>query len=304
MAKKIVLSILAVGLIGVLVAGAIIRTVDKTENVAEARGLGRGRSGSEGTEYVAGQGQGRGGNGQGGGYGRSAEGVERQYPNYETPPGDWEAHEGIVVEAPEAGGDLVVTTDGGQEIRVGTGPGYMEAQGFALEVGERVQVQGYWEDGELKAAHVTRLRDGQTITLRDQFGRPAWSGAGWRAMEQQAAVSGGGRGQGGQGQASQVGQAGVDEWLTLDGAVTSVDSYELIVQTADGQEIIVVGRPWIFAQEQGLVLGVGDPVQLIGFAIDGEFEIGQIDNLSTGDSVQIRDDSGRPLWAGRGRRGS
>lgn len=67
MAKKIVLSILAVGLIGVLVAGAIIRTVDKTENVAEARGLGRGRSGSEGTEYVAGQGQGRGGNGQGGG---------------------------------------------------------------------------------------------------------------------------------------------------------------------------------------------------------------------------------------------
>jgi len=43
MVRKVVLGTLLVGLIGVLVAGAIISTVDKTENVAEARGLGQGR---------------------------------------------------------------------------------------------------------------------------------------------------------------------------------------------------------------------------------------------------------------------
>jgi hypothetical protein len=45
MLKKVILSSLLVGLIGVLVAGAIIRTVDKTGNVAEAQGRGHGRSG-------------------------------------------------------------------------------------------------------------------------------------------------------------------------------------------------------------------------------------------------------------------
>ena len=50
MFKRIVLGTLLIGLIGVLVAGAIIRTVDKTENVAEARGLGQGRGESEAGE--------------------------------------------------------------------------------------------------------------------------------------------------------------------------------------------------------------------------------------------------------------
>ena len=38
MLKKIVLGTLLVGLIGVLVAGGLIRTIDKTAQVAEARG--------------------------------------------------------------------------------------------------------------------------------------------------------------------------------------------------------------------------------------------------------------------------
>ena len=66
MAKRIIRGVLLVGLIGILVAGAIIRTVDKTENVAEARGQGRGRSEVETVQYVADT-QGRGG----GGYGRN-----------------------------------------------------------------------------------------------------------------------------------------------------------------------------------------------------------------------------------------
>ena len=44
MLKKIVLGTLFISLIGVLVAGAVVRTMDKTALVAEAQGYGRGRA--------------------------------------------------------------------------------------------------------------------------------------------------------------------------------------------------------------------------------------------------------------------
>ena len=71
MIKKIVLGTLLVGLIGFLVAGAIIRTVDKTENVAEAQGQGYGRDVGEARGYgTEPQGQGFGA-GRRGGYGEA-----------------------------------------------------------------------------------------------------------------------------------------------------------------------------------------------------------------------------------------
>ncbi len=306
MLKKIVLGTLLVGLIGILVVGGAIRTMDKTGNVAEARGLGEGHGSGSSDEHergegALGEGQGRGqgsnSRGQGGGLGQGAGDTGRLYPNYENVPEDWATYEGTVVESPTDGGELVIETDGGQEITVGTGPGYMEAQGFALQAPERVQVQGYWEDGELKAAQVTRMRDGQTIALRDQTGRPAWAGSGKRASEQEANQ------RGTQGQGAGTGQAEVSEWLSVSGTVASVDSASLVVQTADGSQITVEGRPWWFTQEQGFWAEVGDEVTLVGFSENGEFEVGQISNDGKSTVVQIREESGRPLWAGGGRRG-
>jgi len=313
MIKRVALGTLLVALIGVLVAGAIIRTIDKTENVAEARGEGRGRSSSE----VVGSsderlGQSRGSQGQGGGYGRSAAATVGTGSAYAVPSEEWTVYEGTVVKAPGAGVDLVIATDDGEEIEIGTGPSYMEAQGFALQVGERLQVQGYWEEGsEFKAAQITRLQDGATIALRDQLGRPAWAGNGRAATDGQpgqAAVSSASDAPGG---GSGTGQAQVDEWVTLEGTVVSMDSDELVVQANDGQEILVDGRPWQFTQEQGFSVQVGDQVTLIGFYEDVDpstgsghsFEVGQISNASNGQAVVIREDSGRPLWAGGGRRG-
>jgi hypothetical protein len=307
MLKKTVLGILLVGLITILVAGGIIRTMDKTGNVAEARGLGEGHEYGSSEEHERGkgaQGQGEGlgqnnnGYRQGNGQGQGAGNAERLYPNYENPPAEWATYDGTVVESPTDGGELVIETRDGQEIIVGTGPGYMEAQGFVLQAGEQVRVQGYWEDNELKSAQVTRLRDGQTITLRDQVGRPAWAGSGKRANEQQAATP-----QGSQGQGEGIGQAEVSEWLKMPGVVAYVDNASLVVQVADGSEIVIEGRPWWFAQEQDFGAQVGDEVTLIGFYESGEFEVGQINNNTTLQTVQIREESGRPLWAGRGRRG-
>ena len=198
MIRKTVLGTLLVGLIGVLVAGAIISTVDRTENVAEARGLGRGGGAGEQIGYAAQQtdwntaaatqSNGRGGRVQGNGA------LERQYPNYEDAAEDWVVYEGAVMQAPAAGVDLVIKTGNGEEVVIGTGPGYLEDQGLTLEAGEPVQVQGYWEDGEFKAAQVTRLQDGQTVTLRDEAGRPAWAGGNGQASERPATTALGTRG--------------------------------------------------------------------------------------------------------------
>lgn len=328
MVKKIVWGTLLIGLIGILVAGAVIRTVDKTENVTEARGQGQGQG--RGEVDFAGNSVEAEGRGYGGGRWaqtqdtspgalaepQAAGSAERQYPNYEDAPGDWTVIEGTVVQGLEGGGDLVVKTASGEEVTVGTGPGYMEAQGFVLQAGEEVQVQGYWEDDELRAAQVTRLRDGQTIALRDELGRPAWAGGGQRAVEQ-AATQSQGRGQGGFGQGGYAaegrtdapgdgtgtGQAQVDAWLQIQGTVISMDGNTLVVQTADGTQVVIENRPWVFAQEQGFQVQVGNEVTLTGFYENDDFEVGQLVNASTGQTVSIREEGGRPLWAGRGRRG-
>ena len=304
MLKKIVLGTLFISLIGVLVAGAVVRTMDKTALVAEAQGYGRGRgNGEAGTYVTGGSGQGRGGYGQGSARGGVA---ERQYSNYQAPPEEWFVYEGTVAQAPEDGVDLVIATSDGQELTVGIGPMYMASQGFTLQAGESVQVRGYWEDGEFKAAQVTRLEGGQTITLRDELGRPAWAGAGRNARGGY-----GGQGRGDVPAINSTGQANVEEWLTLQGTVVSVDADTLVMQTDSGEQVSVQNRAWWFAQEQGFSAQVGDQVTLVGFYESDDpstssrhlFEVSRVDDATNGRTVLMRDENGRPLWAGRGRRG-
>ena len=98
-----------------------------------------------------------------------------------------------------------------------------------------------------------------------------------------------------------VAQAGdVAEWVTMSGTVTDVTGEEIIVETADGQTVAVGGRPWAYAQEQQFGVQVGDRLRLHGFYEGEELEVGRIENQRSGASVQMRDENGRPMWAGRG----
>ncbi len=90
---------------------------------------------------------------------------------------EWQSISGTVIETVE----LVIETAGGERMQIGLGPShYREAQGFVLKVGDQVNVSGYWEDGEFKAAQVENVSSGQIITLRDTSARPMWSGQGQR----------------------------------------------------------------------------------------------------------------------------
>jgi len=147
------------------------------------------------------------------------------------------------------------------------------AEAGATLTGDRGQYSGRWAQGE------------QAVTDGGQGGR--------------------GRG-GGQGttEATPAPQADVTaaEWLTVQGKVVSLADDRIEIKTAAGEVIPLEGRPLSFAQEQGFSLKVGDAVELAGFDEDGEFKIGQVTVLG-GASITLRDASGRPGWAGRGRQG-
>jgi hypothetical protein len=323
MLKKVILGTLFVGLIAFLVVGAINRTQDKTGDSVEAAGLGRGQSrtanqvevSQPGADYQLTGGQGNRGS-------RSTADYERQYPNYQEPIEEWYTYSGTVAQVPAAGVDLVLETAEG-ELVIGTGPSALTEQGIEVQEGDELEVVGYWEDDEFKAAEITLLATGQTVVLRDEWGRPAWSGSERTGRGAQVElVQTGGRGsaarvvegqtedRGGYGRngndsemAPGTGQAEVNEWITLQGVVTSIDESAMIIQLISGEMVTVENRPWWFALEQGFSAEVGDEIIVFGFFEDENFEAGQLTNITTNLVVDIRQESGRPLWAGGSRSG-
>jgi hypothetical protein len=106
---------------------------------------------------------------------------------------------------------------------------------------------------------------------------------------------------GNQGSAEAVGEASVTEWQTVSGSVSSVDASHLEIVLNDGSSVEVGGRAWQLAAAQNFTANAGDIVTLHGFDENGVFQVSQIDNQSNGQTVRLRDTTGRPMWAGRGR---
>ena len=86
------------------------------------------------------------------------------------------------------------------------------------------------------------------------------------------------------------------EWETLTGEVTVVDG-DITVQTAEGDVLVGLGQA---SYREGFALEVGDEVSVTGFHEDGEFKAGTVENLTTGETLVLRDETGCPMWAGRG----
>jgi hypothetical protein len=106
---------------------------------------------------------------------------------------------------------------------------------------------------------------------------------------------------GNEGSVEAVGEANVTEWQTVIGTVSSVDASHVEIALSDGSSVEVGGRAWQLAAAQNFTANAGDSFTLHGFDENGVFQIGQIDNQSNGQTVRLRDTTGRPLWAGRSR---
>lgn len=138
-------------------------------------------------------------------------------------------------------------------------------------------------------------------------------GAVIRTMDR-TSTYGGGLGQGrGRVSEANAGNSDAPHWgqqtqaqtlTTVTGTVASVNENTLTVKLADGSTIVIENRPWWFAQQNKFTVQVGEQVKLTGFWYNGTFEASQIENVTTGKTVQLRDEYGRPGWSGgRGRRG-
>jgi len=184
--KKIVLGALLVGLIGVLIAGGVVRTNAKAGEGAANEYGGRGRS-AEARATAADDGGQYGGRwaqgeqavtdgGQGGG--RSTTEAEPA-SQADVTAEDWLTVQGKVVSVAD---DLVeIQTAAGEVIPFEGRPlSFAQEKGFGLQVGDAVKLAGFDEDGEFKIGQVTSLGSSASITLRDASGRPGWAGRGQR----------------------------------------------------------------------------------------------------------------------------
>jgi len=135
------------------------------------------------------------------------------------------------------------------------------------------------------------------------------TGTGYGATGQRGMQGGGfNGGRGGQGIHRNSGMQGpfnpagttdhADEWQTLEGKVTAVD-IDMTMETADGTVLVGLGQSW-YREQAGFTLLVGDEVVVTGFYEDGEFKAGTIENQTTGKTLVLRDETGRPIWAGQG----
>jgi hypothetical protein len=145
MVKKLVLGGLLVVLVGILVVGAINRTLDKTSGGHEAQGQGRGSASGNG--------------------------------NGEPITAEWQRFEGIVRSVDDAAATIELA-DHTAVLVEGRAWAYAQEQTFLTQTGDQVSVTGFYEDGEFKPCTLENITQNRTIVLRDEFGKPMWSGRG------------------------------------------------------------------------------------------------------------------------------
>lgn len=181
MIKKILMGIAITALIGAVAVGAyqLLRTDPALAYRGGNGGLEYGvRSATSGNQ-VAEPGVGnRGANRQGvGSQGEPlSETGKLGLPNPQADVEEWVVVEGTIT-AVELNAVTIETTEG-ESLLAQLGPNsFWSAQEMTLEVGDHVQITGFVEDGEtFTAGSITNLDTGEMLTLRDEDGRPLWSG--------------------------------------------------------------------------------------------------------------------------------
>ena len=138
------------------------------------------------------------------------------------------------------------------------------------------------------------------------YGRGSKQAGGRYAQEQAAGMRNGGSGsagRGGQGNAPQLNpQADPVEALTVEGTVTALGD-DVTLELNDGSEMDLCMGPVSYRDEVGFDPQVGDELTVTGFYEDDEFKVISVLD-ETGTPLTFRDEYGRPMWAGRGRRAS
>jgi hypothetical protein len=211
MIKKIFLGALFLGLAGVLIFGAVNRTIAKSTETPLAKGEGGGRQleGSIDTDHQGGHGQfesnaaggahethdheddcsgilseshepvselgGSWGGQRRGGGGVSSGGSIAGHSEVET--ASWITVEGSVVSA-DAEALVVSTADGETVVIEGRAWRFAQELGYTARINAPITVVGFYEDGEFKVVQISGNAGEVPMQLRELGGRPMWAGGG------------------------------------------------------------------------------------------------------------------------------
>jgi mono/diheme cytochrome c family protein len=92
--------------------------------------------------------------------------------------------------------------------------------------------------------------------------------------------------------------------ILLQGQVLAITENMLSLRLTDGSVVeAMLGPPW-FWSEKGILLNVGDEIELEGFESPDHMELNWLINHSTGESIQLRSAEGLPVWSGGGNESS
>jgi hypothetical protein len=89
-------------------------------------------------------------------------------------------------------------------------------------------------------------------------------------------------------------------WQTLQGVVTQIDAAAITISVQNNELVVFEGQPLAFAIGQGFTAALGDTITVEGYEENGEFKIGRMTNLTSGQHIQLRDVDGNPAWRGQG----
>ncbi len=191
------------------------------------------------------------------------------------------------------------------------GTGYLLVRPAAAETlgalgqrgdGSGLQQGGPWTEGRGAAGYGNRAAENcvNGCTGSGATGPRGMQGGGFnQERTEQGLRSNGQQAQGMRGPFNPVGTTDhADEWQTLEGKVTGVDT-DMTMKTADGTVVVGLGQSW-YREQAGFTLKMEDEVVVTGFYEDGEFKAGTIENQTTGETLVLRDETGRPMWAGQG----
>ncbi|CAG1015462.1 hypothetical protein ANRL4_05503 [Anaerolineae bacterium] len=208
----------------------------------------------------------------------------------------WQAT-GTITKLDDFGFDLLTET-GSVYVELGP-PTYWKAQNIVLAVGDTVTVNGFF-NGQQTHARLVTIGSVQ-LTLRTESGQPMWSGGAENVKSDGGAQGGGSTGSGTPQPQIQVAP---EDWITLKGVLASVVNGNVTLNTTDNNTVMLqMGQPQ-FWQSQGVTLAAGDTVEVLGFWSNGQFMVGDILKVETGEHIILRDPNGRQLWGGPGRNSS
>jgi len=173
MIKKILIGTVLAGFIGLLIFGAVNRTIANNQNdTAASVGNGQGASVQEFEGNLENS------RGSGRGEGEQSGGGQKNYQSSELLAVDWFEFQATVISV--EGDRLALTSEDGLAIEVAGRPWrYAQEQGFVPQADEHLTVKGFYdENGRLEIAQMTNLTRQTNLIIRDANGRPMWAGQG------------------------------------------------------------------------------------------------------------------------------